>query len=181
MNEFIKTVIKSNIPEFGKSNVLSKLGSITKTQNLINDFEQLKHDHEMLNQNFGILKNQNELLIRENKNLESSANNYSQEVNNLREQIMVKKLILFQKLSLDSQASKNSGNIENITKLQENVEETKKKLDEQVSKYQNLLKEYDVKLSESIQFQQLKKFLQEKNSLITQLKNKLAKFEENEQ
>jgi hypothetical protein len=89
MNEFIKTVIKSNIPEFGKSNVISKLGSITKTQNLINDYEQLKHDHEILNQNFGILKNQNELLVRENKNLESSANNYSQEVKNLREQILV--------------------------------------------------------------------------------------------
>lgn len=48
-----------------------------------------------------------------------------------------------------------------------------------MSKYQNLLKEYDVKLSESTQFQQLKKFLQDKNSLIIELKTKIAKFEEN--
>lgn len=51
-------------------------------------------------------------------------------------------------------------------------------MNDQVAKYQNLLKEYDVKLSESIQFQQLKKFLQEKNALIIELKNKVAKFEE---
>ena len=63
-------------------------------------------------------------------------------------------------------------------KYQHDLENTKKKLDEQVSKYQNLLKDYDVKLSECIQFQQLKKFLQEKNNLIIELKNKLAKLEE---
>ena len=55
---------------------------------------------------------------------------------------------------------------------------TKKNLDEQVSKYQKLLNEYDVKLSQSIQFQQLKKLLQDKNSLIIELKSKIANFEE---
>jgi hypothetical protein len=74
--------------------------------------------------------------------------------------------------------SSNQQNVENINKLQYDFESTKKKLDEQVLKYQNLLKDYDVKLSESIQFQQLKKFLQEKNFLIIELKNKLAKIEE---
>ncbi len=90
MNEFVKSVISSNIPEFGKSNAISKLGSITKTQNLINDFEQLKHDYEMLKQNFNILKNQNEMLVQENKNIQGNASNYSEEVGNLREQLMVK-------------------------------------------------------------------------------------------
>jgi len=59
------------------------------------------------------------------------------------------------------------------------LETTRKKLDEQASKYQNLLKEYDVKLNESTQFQQLKKFLQEKNSLIIELKKRIANIEEN--
>ena len=91
MNEFVNSITATNLPsEFGKPTVLSKLGSISKTQNLINDYEQLKHDYEMLSQNYNILKNQNELLVKENQNLESSSNNYSQEVNNLREQIMVK-------------------------------------------------------------------------------------------
>ena len=58
------------------------------------------------------------------------------------------------------------------------MELTKKNLDEQVSKYQKLLNEYDVKLSQSIQFQQLKKLLQDKNSLIIELKSKIANFEE---
>ena len=90
MNEFVKSITATNLPsEFGKPSVLSKLGSITKTQNLINDFEQLKHDFEILSQNYNILKNQNDLLVKENKNLELSSNNYSQENNSLREQLMV--------------------------------------------------------------------------------------------
>lgn len=90
MNEFIKSITASSLPsEFGKSNVLSKLGSISKTQNLINDFESLKYEYEILYNNFNILKNQNELLIQENKNLQSSSNHYSEEVNGLRDQLMV--------------------------------------------------------------------------------------------
>lgn len=72
--------------------------------------------------------------------------------------------------------SKTNSN-ESLKKLQCDLEETKKVLDDQVAKYQNLLKEYDTKLSESIQFQQLKKLLQEKNTLIVDLKKKVAKFE----
>lgn len=90
MNEFIKSINTISLPtDIGKSNVISKLGSISKTQNLISDFESLKHEHQMLNQNYQILKNQNEMLIKENKNLESSALQYSEEVNNLRDQLMV--------------------------------------------------------------------------------------------
>lgn len=72
----------------------------------------------------------------------------------------------------------NNSRNENIEKLQTDLEITKKNLDEQVSKYQKLLNEYDVKLSQSIQFQQLKKMLQDKNSLIIELKTKIAKYEE---
>jgi len=58
------------------------------------------------------------------------------------------------------------------------LEISKKNFEEQVSKYQKLLKEYDVKINESIQFQQLKKLLQDKNTLIIDLKNKIKIFEE---
>jgi hypothetical protein len=58
------------------------------------------------------------------------------------------------------------------------LEATKKNLEEQVAKYQKLLKEYDVKINESIQFQQLKKLLQDKNALIIDLKNKIKNIEE---
>jgi len=58
------------------------------------------------------------------------------------------------------------------------LEATKKNLEEQVTKYQKLLKEYDVKINESIQFQQLKKLLQNKNDLIIDLKNKIKNIEE---
>ena len=58
------------------------------------------------------------------------------------------------------------------------MEISKKNFEEQVSKYQKLLKEYDVKINESIQFQQLKKLLQDKNTLIIDLKNKIKIFEE---
>lgn len=86
-------------------------------------------------------------------------------------------------MSINSNNTTNNNlnqNIENINKLQGDLENTKKKLDEQVANYQNLLKEYDTKLSQSTQFQQLKKLLQEKNILIIELKNKIAKFEEND-
>jgi hypothetical protein len=62
--------------------------------------------------------------------------------------------------------------------MEKDLENTKKKLDQQVEEYQKLLKEYDVKLSESTQFQQMKKLLHDKNKLITELKNQLAKLEE---
>jgi len=79
--------------------------------------------------------------------------------------------------------NKNSGNdakmVENIQNLQKDLENTKKNLEEQIAKYQKLLKEYDVKINESIQFQQLRKLLQDKNTLIIDLKNKISKYEEN--
>jgi len=82
-------------------------------------------------------------------------------------------------LSLDNKNSQSDAKVvENIQNLQKDLETTKKNLEEQLAKYQKLLKEYDVKINESIQFQQLKKLLQDKNTLIIDLKNKIAKFEE---
>jgi len=89
MNEFVKSLITPNLPEVGKSNNVSKLNSISKTQNLINDFEQLKHDYEILKQNFNIIKNQNDMLIQENKNIQNNSEGYSEEIKSLRDQLMV--------------------------------------------------------------------------------------------
>jgi len=88
MNEFIKS-ITSLRPDLTKSNVISKLNSISKTQNLINDFESLKYEYEMLVQNFNILKNQNEMLVKENTNLQNNSNLHSEELKNLRNQMLV--------------------------------------------------------------------------------------------
>jgi len=54
---------------------------------------------------------------------------------------------------------------------------TKVKLDEQINNYQKLVKDYDKKLNESVQFQELKKMLQEKNKLLISLKKKIASLE----
>lgn len=90
MNQFITTVFSSTLPtEFGKGNVISKLSSISTTQNLINDFENLKHEHEMLKQNNGILKNQNNMLVDENQNLKNTADSYAKDFNLLRNKISV--------------------------------------------------------------------------------------------
>ena len=40
------------------------------------------------------------------------------------------------------------------------------------------MSEYDKKLSESVQFKQLKKFVNEKNALVVDLKKKLSQYEE---
>jgi hypothetical protein len=94
MNEFVNMITKNSIPnEFGKSNVLSKLNSITKTQNLITDFEELKYEYEMLTQNYNILKNQNEMLIKENENLQNNSKSYSSEVDELKQKLKVKSFL----------------------------------------------------------------------------------------
>lgn len=72
----------------------------------------------------------------------------------------------------------NDNSQENLKTLETDLTQTRNTLDEQVAKYQKLLKEYDVKLSESTQFQQMKKLLQDKNSLIIDLKKTVAKYED---
>lgn len=95
MNEFIKSITGQNLPtELGKQSMMSKLESISKTQNLISDYEQLSHEYEMLQQNFKILKNQNELLIKENQNLQENGNLISKEVDEMRKRLKVYYLLL---------------------------------------------------------------------------------------
>jgi hypothetical protein len=90
MSEFIKSITAQNLPsELGKQSAISKLGSISKTQNLINDYEQLRHEFDMLQQNYSILKNQNELLVKENQNLQENGNLISKEVDDLRKGLKV--------------------------------------------------------------------------------------------
>jgi hypothetical protein len=91
MDEFIKSITGQNKSSevLVKQNTLSKLSSISKTQNLISDYEQVKHEYEMLQQNFNILKNQNELLGKENSNLQKNGNLYSKEIEELRNRMKV--------------------------------------------------------------------------------------------
>ena len=91
MDEFIKSITGQNkSSEFlGKHNTISKLSSISKTQNLISEYEQVKYEFEMLQQNFNILKNQNELLMKENSNLQDNGNLYSKEIEELRNRLKV--------------------------------------------------------------------------------------------
>ena len=67
--------------------------------------------------------------------------------------------------------------MDTLKKLEAESQEAKKKLDEQVEKYQQLVASFDKKVSESAQFKTLKKILQDKNTLIVQLKTKVAKYE----
>jgi predicted nuclease with TOPRIM domain len=90
MEEFVKSVCEIHLPsEFNKLSMISKLGSISKTNNLINDYEDIKHEYDLLKQNLNILKNQNELLIKENQNLNSNNEDYYQELETLRAKIKV--------------------------------------------------------------------------------------------
>ena len=69
---------------------------------------------------------------------------------------------------------------ETLKKLEKESQEAKQKLDEQIEKYKVLLSNFDKKVSESAQFKTLKKILQDKNTLIVELKTKVAKLEKKE-
>lgn len=172
MDEFVKSLSQTLPNSFGKQNVISKLNSITKTQNLINDFEQLKNEHEVLKEEYHMMKNKNEMLVNEVQNLQAESQKQEQEINSLRAQIKVSWILI------KNRSAEDGKDIDSLGQLQKDLEATKKNYDEQAAKYQNLLKDYDVKLSQSSQFQQLKKMLLDKNNLIIQLKKKLTEFEE---
>ena len=93
-------------------------------------------------------------------------------------QIVLRKEIqnLSQKIT-DNNQNESKETVETLKKLEKESQEAKKKLDEQVEKYQKLVESFDKKVSESAQFKTLKKILQDKNTLIIQLKTKVAKFE----
>ena len=170
MNEFVSSISNLALPDLNSKSTLGKLGSISNTTNLIENYETLKHDYDILNQKVEILKSKNEMLSNENQNLNTNISNYSETINQLREQIKT--------MSAGMANKDNSMNMATLNKLENECAEAKKKLEEQILKYQTLVNDYDKKVSESVQFKQLKKLLQDKNTLIVQLKTKVAKYEE---
>jgi hypothetical protein len=173
MNEFINSLNSLNIDtNVGKNKSLGKLGSISSIEGLIKENEIMKHDYDILNQQVEILNNQKQMLSNENNNLTKLNKENNQTILELRKEIQN----LSQKISENNQ-NESKETVETLKKLEKDSQEAKKKLDEQVEKYQALVASFDKKVSESAQFKTLKKILQDKNTLIVQLKTKVAKYE----
>ena len=170
MNAFVAQISNLALPDLKSKSSLGKLGSISNTSNLIENYETLKHDYDLLNQKIEILQSKNDMLSNENTNLNNARNNDSATIAKLREQIKT--------LGSGIGNKDNKTNVDMLNKLENECAEAKKKLDEQIQKYQTLVNDYDKKVSESTQFKTLKKLLQDKNTLIVQLKTKVAKYEE---
>ena len=151
---------------------LGKLGSISSIESLIKENEIMKNNNEILTHQIEILNNKNQMLTTENENLSNQNRENNQDILILRKEIQN----LTQKLS-DKNKQDSNESLEALKRLETESQEAKKKLDEQVLLYQNLLKSFDKKISESKQFQTLKKLLQDKNTLIVQLKTKVAQYE----
>ena len=177
MNQFINSLNKLNV-EVSSSKIksLGKLGSISSIEGLIKENEIMKNNNDILNHQIEILNNKNQMLTTENENLTNQNRENNQDILLLRKEIQN----LTQKLS-DKNKQDSKETLDNLKRLELESQESKKKLDEQVLLYQNLLKSFDKKISESKQFQTLKKILQDKNTLIVQLKTKVAQFENKEE
>ena len=173
MNQFINSLNKLNV-DVGSSKMKSfgKLGSISSIESLIKENEIMKNNNEILTHQIEILNNKNQMLTTENENLSNQNRENNQDILILRKEIQN----LTQKLS-DKNKQDSNESLEALKRLETESQEAKKKLDEQVLLYQNLLKSFDKKISESKQFQTLKKLLQDKNTLIVQLKTKVAQYE----
>lgn len=173
MNDLVALITSPSVPngEFGKkNNAVGKLGSISNTQTLIADFEDLKERYEFLSHEWENLKSKNEMLINENENLKKNTSKFSGEISLMAEHIS----------NLQKEAKSGSTSLDTVKLLERELTETKNRLDQQISKYQDLMSEYDKKLSESTQFKQLKKFITEKNALNAELKKKLAVYEKSD-
>ena len=169
INKFIASISDLTLPD-SKTGV-GKLGSISNVANLIDNYESLKHDYELLNQKVDMLTNQNNMLIQQNNNLQKNSTKDTEIVAKLQNEIKT--------LTLKSNNSKeNQKNIDALKRLENECEAKKKELDTQLSKYNQLLADYDKRVSEAPQFKTLKKLLQDKNTLVVQLKTKIAKYEE---
>ena len=175
MNEFINSLNNLNISNYNKNNKsLGKLGSISSIEGLIKENELMKHDNDLLNQQVETLNKKSQMLTNENDNLTKQNKENSQTIFELRKEIQY----LSQKISENDQNQGESKEmVETFKKLEKESQDAKKKLDEQVEKYQQLVASFDKKVSESAQFKTLKKILQDKNTLIVQLKTKVAKYE----
>ena len=169
MNDFISSLSNLNLPDTQNKSI-GKLSSISNTSELIENYETLKHDYDILNEKVNILNNKNEMLSNENNNLNNNIQENNNTINQLRNQI--------RELVSGGKSNDNVSNFDNLKKLENEYAEMKKKLDKQMEEYQKLVQNYDKKVSESTQFKTLKKLLQDKNTLIVQLKTKVAKYEE---
>jgi SMC interacting uncharacterized protein involved in chromosome segregation len=169
MNDFISSLSNLNLPDTQNKSI-GKLSSISNTSELIENYETLKHDYDILNEKVNILNNKNEMLSNENNNLNNNIQENNNTINQLRNQI--------RELVSGGKSNDNNSNFDNLKKLENEYAEMKKKLDKQMEEYQKLVQNYDKKVSESTQFKTLKKLLQDKNTLIVQLKTKVAKYEE---
>ena len=171
MNQFINSLNKLNI-DINNSKIKSLGKSISSIEGLIKENEIMKNNSDILNHQVEVLNNKNQMLTAENQNLFNQIRENNKDISALRKQVQD----LTQKLSENkNQDSKET--LEALKKLENESQEAKKKLDEQVQQYQKLLQSFDKKISESKQFQTLKKILQDKNTLIVQLKTKVAKYE----
>ncbi len=169
MNDFISSLSNLNLPD-SQNKSIGKLSSISNISELIENYETLKHDYDILNEKVNILNNKNEMLSNENNNLNKNIQENNDTINQLRNQI--------RELVSGGKSNDNNSNFDNLKKLENEYAEMKKKLDKQMEEYQKLVQNYDKKVSESTQFKTLKKLLQDKNTLIVQLKTKVAKYEE---
>lgn len=172
MKDLIEMITSPNVNlNSNNSKNKGKLDSISNTQTLIADFEELKENYTLLQSNLDDLNKKNKMLSEENNNLKNTnINLINNDMANMSEQI--------NKLTTTNNNNNiNSDNLNNIKKLECELSETKKKLESQIEKYQNLMNDYDKKLSESVQFKQLKKYLNEKNAIVIDLKNKLSNYE----
>ena len=155
MKDLIEMVTAPNVLNDGLNKKLNvgKLGSISSTQTLIADFEEMKESFEIMKSELENLKKKNSLLSEENNNLKNTNNTLAnKEMVSMSEQL--------KKLSTSNKD--DSKYLDNIKKLEQELTETRKNLESQIEKYQVLMNDFDKKLSESVQFKQLKKFLNEK-------------------
>ena len=173
MNQFIHSLNQLNVDiSNSKMKSLGKLGSISSIEGLIKENEIMKNNTDILNHQIEVLNNKNQMLTTENQNLTNHIRENNQDILTLRKQIQD----LTQKIT-ENKNQDPKETLETLKRLEAESEEAKKKLDEQVQQYQKLLQSFDKKISESKQFQTLKKILQDKNTLIVQLKTKVAKYE----
>lgn len=169
INKFISSITDLTLPDT-KTGV-GKLGSISNVANLIDNYESLKSDYELLSQKVETLTNQNNMLVQQNRDLQKNSSKDTDTVTKLQNEIKA--------LTLKSNSSKdNQANVEALKRLENECEAKKKELDAQLMKYNQLLADYDKRVSEAPQFKTLKKLLQDKNTLVVQLKTKIAKYEE---
>lgn len=169
MNDLVELMSSSNIPDIDAKKGIGKLSSISSTQNLISDYEELLQTNKFISTELENLKQKTQILSEENYNLKTRNEEFAQEMNSMSDKI--------KNLSGSSGSKTDSEFFQKIKQLEKELSDTKNNLDIQIDKYHKATNDFDKKLSECTQFKQLKKFLQEKNQMVIDLKKKLANYE----